>query len=264
MKSTIFAKVFAFDLVVVLLALNGANALAEEIPADGLWRANGALAMALSAGNTKSQLLSLATDATRKTQDDKWSLYAQALGSRADSNGQTTTTANQWAAGARYDHNISQTVFGYGGLDLNRDQIKLLKLRSVVSAGLGYHLTNTSENQWDVFGGLSYRSDQYIDPGVLVKDQLRTKLNTAEAMAGEESTNTLTDSTTFKQRFEVNHGLNSDGGYRATFDASLSVAINKTMSLKVSLQDKYDSLAEAPIKRNDVLFLTGVNVKFGG
>jgi len=236
----------------------------EELKPDGLWRGNAGLALTMSSGNTRSQSLSVNADAARKRIYDKWTLYAQALGARSDVAGQTTTSANQWSTGARYDHTIYKDLFWFGGLDLSRDQIKLLRLRGVGSAGVGYHLLGTSQTQWDLFGGASYRDDHYIDPGVLFYNQLRTRFKTGQLMGGEESTHELTDSTTFKQRFAVNRNMNKDGGYLATFDASLSVAINKKFSLKVSVQDKYDSLAEAPIKKNDVVFFTGVNVKFGG
>jgi len=261
-------KRYSFFVLIFIATVYCGHALAEEakeeFKADGLWHGNVGMSMTLSSGNTRSQSLSLNADAVRKRGFDKWTVYAQALGTRADSNGQTTTTANQWATGARYDHNVSEHLFGFGGLDFSRDQIKLLQLRKVASTGLGYHMRNTPETQWDLFGGVSYRSDRYIDPGVMVRNQLRTKFNSAELMVGEESTHDLSASTTFKQRLAVNRGLNSDGGYRAIFDTSLMVAINSTISLKLSLQDKYDSLAELPIKKNDVVFFTGVNVKFDG
>jgi putative salt-induced outer membrane protein YdiY len=263
MKPASLGKIIPINLMIASATLYSPGAMADEPPRDGLWHANGGLAITLSAGNTRSQSLNLNANANRRTARDKWSLYAQALGSRAESNGLTSTTANQWSGGARYDHNISKNLFGYTGLDFGRDMIKLLRLRSLASVGLGTHLVNTDDTQWDIFGGASYRSEEYIDPGVMVRNQLRTKLNSAETMVGEESTNTLTPSTTFMQRFTASYGLNRDGGYRATFDTSLSVAINQTLSLKVSLQDRYDSLAEEPIKPNDLLFFTGVNVKFG-
>lgn len=264
MKSISLGKIIPLNLLVASATVYSPGAQAGDPPKDGLWRANVGLAMTMATGNTESQSLSLSADATRRTARDKWSLNAQGLGTRAKSNGVSSTTANQWAAGGRYDHNVSKCIFGFAGLDFSHDLIRLLKLGRLASTGLGYHLVNTTRTQWDVFSGVSYRSDHYINPGVMVRNQLRTVVNAPEAMIGEESTNTLTQSTAFNQRFTVSQGLNRDGGYHATLDAGLSVAINQTMSLKVSVQDKYDSLAEAPIKRNDMLFLTGVNVKFGG
>lgn len=264
MKFISLGKTITLNLLVALATIYSPGTQASEPPKDGLWRANVGLAMTMATGNTQSQSMSLSADATRRTARDKWSLNAQGLGTRSRSNGLTSTTANQWTAGGRYDHNVSKRVFGFAGLDFSRDLIRQLKLGRVISSGLGYHLVNKTQNQWDVFGGVSYRSDQYVNPGVMVRNQLRTTFSSPEAMVGEDSTNTLTRSTAFNQRFTVSHGLSRDGGYHATFDVGLSVAINQTMSLKVSVQDKYDSLAEAPIKRNDMLFLTGVNVKFGG
>jgi len=243
------------------------NALADEPKRDGLWRGNGGAALSISSGNTRSQSLNLTADAARLTADDKLSLYLQILGSRAESvsNGvtSTNTTANQWSAGTRYDHTISGEMFGFGALDLSRDQIKLLSLRSVVSGGLGYHLIKTDDNQWDLFGGLAYRTDKYNEPGVLVNNELKTHIHATELPLGEESSHKLTESTSFNQKLVVSPDL-TNKGTRATFDAGLRVALNKTMSLSVTLQDRYDSTAEAPVKKNDLLFFTGINVKFGG
>jgi len=46
-------------------------------------------------------------------------------------------------------------------------------------------------------------------------------------------------------------------------DAGLLLDINKTLSLSVKLQGRYDSLAQAPAEKYDLLFITGLSVKFG-
>lgn len=243
------------------------SAWADDAKSNGEWRGNGGAAFSYSSGNTRSSSLALTADAVRQTSDDKLSLYAQILGSRAEStnNGitSTNTTANQWRAGTRYDHNITETSFGFGGLDLSHDQIKLLGLRSVVSGGLGYHMIRTSETQWDIFGGVSYRTDQYSNPGVTINNQTKTRFNATELLLGEESTNKFSESTSFKQRLVISPNMGSEKGTLVTLDASLMVAMSKILSLKMSLQDSYNSLSQAPIKRNDILFFAGVNVKFG-
>lgn len=255
------------SILLFAVAANSAIAVADEPKKDGLWRGSGGAALSLSSGNTNSESLNLTADAARMTADDKLALYAKVLASRAEStsNGVTSrnTTANQWLAGTRYDHTISGEIFGFGGLDLSHDQIKTLSLRSVISAGLGYHLIKTADNQWDVLGGLAYRADQYSDPGILIDNQLKTSHNSSELLLGEESSHKLTESTSFKQKLTVSPSLGSQGT-RATFDAGLSVALNQTMSLSVTLQDRFDSTAQAPVKKNDILFFTGINVKFGG
>ena len=245
-----------------------ANARADEAAApDGLWRGNGGTALSLASGNTRSSSLTLTGDAVRQTEDNKLSLYAQVLSSRSEStsNGvsSTRTTANQWQTGIRYDRNLTPTKFTFSGMDFAHDQIQLLSLRSSVSGGLGYHAIKTPETQWDLFSGLSYRADRYSEPGVAINNQMRTRFDVVELLFSQESTSKLTDSTSIKQRLIVTPNIGSSNGFLAAFDSSLLVAINRTLSLKVSLQDRYNSLSQAPIKKNDVVFFTGLNLKFG-
>lgn len=244
-----------------------APARADEATPDGKWRGNASLSASYAAGNTRSSSVALSADAARHTENSKISLYAQALGSRAETtaNGSSTTstTANQWKGGARYDRDVTDTTFGFVALDLLHDRIQSLSLRSVASLGAGYHLVHTSDTRWDLLGGLTYRDDRYNDPGVVVGNALRSRFNTGQLLLGEDSSSTLTSTTTFTQRLVVTPNLNRDRGALATFDASLMVAINASLSLKVTVQDRYNSLSQPPIKKNDFLLLTGLNVKFG-
>lgn len=241
---------------------------AQETPATGPWKGSLTAALSVSSGNTDSNSLNLAADAERKTDHDKLSLYGKFLRSRAESTLDgvvvRTTTAYQWSAGTRYDRNLTPRVFGFGGLDLSHDEIRRLDQRSALSAGLGYHLLQQPEHTWDVYAGLSRRADRYLDPGVQVNDVLRTRYAVSELLLGEESSHALTESTRLKQKLVIIPALDQHQGTRATFDAGLQVALNKTMSLSVSLQRRYDGAAQAPLEKSDTLLLTGLNVKFGG
>ncbi len=255
-------KVFTLLLLLAAMEICG-NALADDAKKDGKWRGSGGAAVSISSGNSRSRSINLTADAARMTSDDKLTLYGQILNSSAESNGINTTTANLWIAGTRYDRNISEHTFGFGGLDFNHDQLKLLSLRSVVLGGLGYHLIKTNENQFDILGGVTYRADQYSGSGILVDNQMVTSLDAVELLLGEESTHKFSETVNFKQSLMIYPNLSSSGN-RATFNTGLFVSLNKTLSLSVTLQDRYDSLAPAPIKKNDIIFFTGINVKFGG
>jgi putative salt-induced outer membrane protein YdiY len=217
-----------------------------------------------SAGNTISTSVVLTADSTRHTADDKLSLHGQILKSSARVDGVTSSTANQWQAGSRYEDNINSDVFGFGGLDFTHDAIKQLSLRDVVSVGFGYHVFKTAGSFWDVLGGAGYRHDEYSGRGVLVNNSEVTNFSSFETLIGDESSHKLSDSTRFKQRLAIYRNLSVSNAVRITFDAGLSVSISKVLSLTVTLQDRYDSLTENPLKKNDILFFTGINVKFGG
>jgi len=253
----------AISLALLTTLLVSGNTFATDPTPDGKWRGNGGAAASLSSGNTRSDSINRTAEAASETVQDKLSVKAQILREHAEVNGIKSRTANQWKLGTRYDYNVSTSTFGFGGLDFSSDELQSLTLRNVVTAGLGSHLIKTADNQLDVFGGLSYRTDRYSGVGITIDNVLETKFNTGEAMIGEESTYKLTDNTTFKQRLSINQNLGS-AGYRAAFDASLLVAINSTMSLTVSIQDRFDSISETPVQKNDFTLFTGINVKFGG
>lgn len=238
----------------------------QPLSAAGHWEGDLNAGFSLSSGNTDSQSLNLGGDVVYQRPDDKLSLSGQYLESRSRSvsNGVVTTSlsALQWRIGGRYDRDITPTEFGFVGLEFSQDQIRQLALRSVISSGLGRHLVKSAQDQWDVYGGLTYREDLYYPPGVLIDNSQQTRFDTVETLFGEESSHRLTETARFKQKFVLYPGILNSQGTRAAFDAGLLVDINKTLSLSVKLQARYDSLAEAPVEKYDLLFLTGLSVKF--
>lgn len=240
----------------------------EPLVANGRWDGDFNAGFSLSAGNTDSQSLNLGLDTSYQRPDDKLSLSAQYLESRSRSttNGVVTTsiTALQWRLGGRYDRDITPREFGFVGLDFSHDRIRQLDLRSVISSGLGHHLVKARDDQWDVYGGLTYREDLYGGSGVLINDVLQTRMETTEVLLGQESSHQLGGTPArLRQKFVLYPSLFTDKGTRATLDAGLTLDLHKSLSLSVKLQGRYDSLAQAPAEKYDLLFITGLSVKFG-
>ncbi|MCZ8292798.1 MAG: DUF481 domain-containing protein [Hylemonella sp.] len=240
----------------------------EPLVANGRWDGDFNAGFSLSAGNTDSQSLNLGLDTSYQRPDDKLSLSAQYLESRARSttNGVVTTsiTALQWRLGGRYDRDITPREFGFVGLEFSHDRIRQLDLRSVLSSGLGHHLVKARDDQWDVYGGLTYREDLYGGSGVLINDVLQTRMETTEVLLGQESSHQLGGTPArLRQKFVLYPSLFTDKGTRATLDAGLTLDLHKSLSLSMKLQGRYDSLAQAPAEKYDLLFITGLSVKFG-
>ncbi|HUN94155.1 MAG TPA: DUF481 domain-containing protein [Burkholderiaceae bacterium] len=247
----------------IAAALACGAARADDLVPDGQWRGSGTAALSVASGNTRSETLNLNMNAAAVTDSDKLTYYGQALYGRAKANGLTSTSANLERAGGRYDRNLTWEVYAYGGLDFTHDQITLIDLRSVVAGGLGYHLVRATDNRWDVFSGLTYKVDRYLEPGVVINDELRTHYEAPEVEVGEESVHKLNATTNLHQRLDFFEDLHSPGAYRAQFDAGVDVAMTKRMQLTVALQDRYSSLAVSPILKNDVLLTAGLTYKFG-
>lgn len=239
-----------------LTATTAAQAQATVKP-DGQFRASLGLGASLSTGNSESSNLSLAGDAVRATTGDKITLYGNAQVAR--SNG--LTTSEQIRLGGRYDRNLGQYLFAFGGLDLERNKFANLQLRSQLSGGLGYHLIKSEAHTLDLFGGPSYTSDKYLNP-MVVDGQSRDSYAYASLLLGEESSHQLSASTRFKQRLVLVPNLKNRGEFRATWDAGLSVSMSKTLNLTVGLAAAHNSDPGIGRKATDTLLTTGVSVKF--
>lgn len=239
----------------------------EPVPLTtrGRWEVDMDAALSVSAGNSSSQSLNLSFDTVYRRPEDKLAMSGQYLESsaRTVSNGvpSTSLTALQWRLGGRYDRDLTPREFGFVGLDFSHDRIRELALRSVISGGVGHRLVKAKYDQWNVFGGLSYREDLYMPPGVIIDGSRRLRLGVIETLLGEESEHELTDTVRLKQKFVVYPGLATNTGTRATLDAGLAVELHKRLSLSVKLQSRYDSLAEAPAEKYDLLFFTGLTLR---
>lgn len=240
----------------------------EPLVANGRWDGDFNAGFSLSAGNTDSQSFNLSLDSSYQRPDDKLSLSAQYLESRTRSvsNGVVTTglSALQWRLGGRYDRDITAREFGFVGLEFSHDRTRQLDLRTVLSSGLGHHLVKARDDQWDVYGGLTYREDLYGGSGVLINDEQQTRMATTEILLGQESSHQLGGTPArLRQKFVLYPSLFTDKGTRATLDAGLTLDLHKSLSLSMKLQGRYDSLAQAPAEKYDLLFITGLSVKFG-
>ncbi|HNU09852.1 MAG TPA: DUF481 domain-containing protein [Rubrivivax sp.] len=232
----------------------GAQATVKE---DGQWRAALGMGASHASGNTRETGLSLNADAVRATASDKITLYGNAQYAR--SNG--VTTGEQARMGGRYDRNLDAFWFGFAGLDLERNRFANVKLRGLASLGLGRHLIRSEDTTLDVFAGVGYTADRYVDP-TWIDDATRTSYGYASLVVGEESTHRLTETTSFKQRLAIVPNLRNRGEYRANWDAGLAVAMSQTMNLNVGFALARNSEPGPGRKRTDTLLTTGISVKF--
>lgn len=246
-------------LIATSLALGAAGgALAQAtVKTDGQMRAAFGLGASLSSGNSQSSNLTLSGDAVRATEQNKTSLYGSVQYARSAG----VTTGEQARLGGRYDHNVSVQWFAFGGLDLERNRFANLQLRSLLSGGLGYHALKTPTTTWDLFGGLGYTSDHFIDP-MVIDGANRSAYRYAAVLLGEESTHQLSQTTSFKQRLTLVPNLKNRGEFRANLDAGLSVAMSKAMNLNVGFALAHNSEPGLGRKPTDSLLTTGVSVRF--
>ena len=232
------------------LVIGGANAIAAA--PDELWHGNVAIGGAFASGNTNSKVLTGAADATRATAADKINLFGNVNYGRSKVDGVETTTADQVRGGGRYDYNLSDAMFVFGGADGETNKAAGLDSRLNLDTGVGYKVIHDATTTFDVFGGLGWSHAKFTD-GTTGKG--------ATALLGEESTHKLSDTTTFKQRVEFHPG-GHDIGNLATLDAGLATAISGGWTLNTGLTVHYASKVPAGLKSTDSLLTVGFGYKF--
>ena len=211
----------------------------------------------MSRGNSDTTTFSLSAQAARATQTDRLSVYATSLlaKNRDKTTGETVTTAKAVRGGIRYDFNLTERVFAFALADFDHDKFQELDLRLVLGGGLGLHAKKTERTRLDLFTGGAL-NQEYFSTGPSRKS--------GEALVGEELTHKLSKSTSLTQRLVFYPNLSEFGEYRTTIDASAVTRLSRLLSWQITLSDRYLSNPISGIKKNDVLFNTGIRLTFGG
>jgi putative salt-induced outer membrane protein len=244
-------KIVTATLLPIFAAVAATSALAQDKP-DGLWHGSVNLGASFASAAVRSTSISLAADAARKTADDKLAVYG--LAQRGDTKvlGIKAVTTDLYRVGTKYDRDFNKQLFGFVGAELEKNGVIDLSLRSSVSAGLGYHVIAAPTTTFDVFAGLGY--NQYKFKGLGSE-------GSGEALIGEESSHKLSDTTTFKQKGVIYKAFDSDLGYRATWDATLGVAMGGGWNMNVTGSLRYADKVFV-VKKTETLLTVGVGYKF--
>lgn len=242
----------AVPLVCALLALPVVTHAQTVAKPDGQWRGAIGAGLTATSGNTEGFTLSVNGDAIRQTDRDKLSGYLQLVNGRQDTDTGRQTTAELARAGTTYNSDFDDRRFGFGNLDLERDGLINLNLRAVVAGGVGYHVIKREGLTFDVSTGPAYSLERYT-------------LETREAIGwlfAEESTHAINPAVSFRQRLAYYPSINDGGEFRLVFDAGLVIKIAGGWNATISLNDRYQSNALPGVKKNDLLFVTGLQYVF--
>lgn len=238
-----------------LIASAGAAIAADTAPQpeDNRWHGNVSVGGAFASGNTTSTTVSATADGAKATAQDKISLSGLInYGRTSTTNDDATTTANQaWLRG-RYDYNLSELMFAFGGAEAETNKVAGLDSRYGLNAGLGYKLIRQPNLSWNLFAGVGYSGVEYTD---------NTSANGAELLFGEESEHKFTEATTFKQRFVFRPGQGDLGNF-ATFNAVLATTIIDNWTLNLGLNVQYASAVPVGNETTDSLLTVGFGYKF--
>jgi putative salt-induced outer membrane protein YdiY len=227
-----------------------------------LWAGNASLGLAGTEGNAEALTFTLGATIARLTNNDKTSLYFNAIDSSAKINGTDSQTAEAVRGGWAYNHNVSPRLFVGVYNDYSYDKFQDLNLRFVLGGNFGYHLMKTKRSQLDVLGGFDYIRSNYFTPVTTPPTPSTPAQSAGEIMAGEDYTLKLNGNTSLVESFRFFDSLENTSASRMNFDVGASTKIAKWLTWNVSLSDRYVNRPAAGRKENDFLYSTGIGVTF--
>jgi putative salt-induced outer membrane protein YdiY len=203
-------------------------------------------------GNTDSETYSISGDAVKQTDIDKVTGYLQSVYGQRRVNDTTERTADQARAGTAYTRDMNDRLFGFGAADWDRNHLIDLRLRSVFSAGIGYHVVKRENLTFDISTGPAYNRERYTT---------ETR-DLSEWLVAEESTHALTPAISFKQKLTYYANLEGGDGYRTVFDGSMVFKVNTRWNVTMTLNTRYQSNPPVGVEKQDLLFVTGLQYVF--
>ena len=226
--------------------------------------------LSLTAGNSSTTALSIAGKAARVVPKNKLTLYYTQVYSKDSRVSPSLITANSIHGGVRDEFSLTTRVYAFAFTDFDSDVLQNLNIRNVLGGGLGYHVIDTKNTRFDVFGGASFNQEYFsayttANPtpppaSIAVPAQSR---HFAEVLVGQSLSSKLSPRTTVSEQVSFFPNLSSLGNYRITADANAVTKIKAWLSWQITFGDRYISNPPLGLKGNDLLLSTGLRLTFG-
>jgi putative salt-induced outer membrane protein YdiY len=217
------------------------------------WNGNLGLGLSLTRGNTETTNFSF-TYLIKKSLSPK--IEFSSTGSYLLGRIEGTTKSQSLGLAGRLNWEHTERFFTFFEAQGIRDRFKNYDYRIFPTAGAGVKVLLYDKAELSATAGLSEVFTKYYDTG------------DTDSYTGVVLGNTLTwklsPTAELTQKMSLNSNISELSHYFIQFEISLSAAITESWALKVSFIDNYDSnpIGEG-IKKNDIVFLANVTLKFG-
>lgn len=188
----------------------------------------------------------LRTDATRL---DRFAVGTSPDDFRVEENRDRERTAERYAVEGRYDRELSEAFFLFGGIGWSRNTFAGFNHRTVVSAGAGSRWQRPDAWEVKVGYGLTYTVERDVTPDP----------DRADSFAGFRATldyeHALSPNADFVLRWVVDKNAQELSDVRGDLAQSVSASLTDRLSLKTTLQFLVDN--DPPVESLELLAPTG-------
>lgn len=232
------------------------------------WNGGANVGFSVARGNSQTENLALAVNATHPTLNDKITFYLSSIYT-TNQLATPSTVANLVTGGLRYDRNLNPKLFAFGAADFMSNALQFLDLRGVYTGGFGYHVINNDSTTFNVLGGINYTHETYSNgtevlpvttPPVFASYGVTNRF--VALTLGEELNHKLGKSTVVTENFYFYPNLQQTGEYRGVFNFGTVTKISKWLGWQNQFGDIYVSNPPIGAKKNDLILTTGLNFSF--
>ena len=238
--------------VTIAAALAPAGLHAQDDEKELGWMDVAELTFVLTAGNASSSTFGLKNTLSHVWDNAVFTLNAGGIRTQASTFTRTATgtlanptinkvensdvTAENYFLRSRYDRNVSDAVYLFGGAGWERNTFAGFDNRYSVVAGTGRTWFDSDSRRFKTDVGLTYTSQDDITPDPAIDDSFLGLRGSWDYFKQ------LSATTAFDSQLILDENLNQTDDFRGDFTNSLSVAMSEGLALKTSLQLLFDNL----------------------
>jgi putative salt-induced outer membrane protein len=224
---------------------------------DNQWHGGVAIGGSYASSNTSTETLNIMASGTKASKEDKLNFNTVVNYGSNKVNDIKTNTAELFRLGGRYDYNLSDTSFFFGGAEVETNKIQNIDSRYAINSGAGYKVIKTDETNFDLFTGIGYSNTKF---GTTIPPSITGK-HGAEFLFGEESSHKISTTSSIKQRWVIYPG-SSDIGTRSTLDIHLATVVANGWTLNAGTSISYTSKPSNNLKKTNSLITFGFGYKY--
>jgi len=228
----------------------------DEAPKDpeASWKSEVSVGYNTTRGNAQTEQFTLNALINRnKKHKSEWTLKGNVFYSEANKE----MDAQKWYAMGRYAFSFGpkKAFYNFYRLEADHDRFAEVYYRLIPASGVGYWFFDLPETKLLIEGALGWEhTDYYGDK----KDT--DNLVAVPRLFYEQN---IFDRAKITQDIYFYPALSDSGAYRIHSETALTVSINKSLALRLSLLDDYNSEPPADTEKNDLTLMSSLVYSFG-
>lgn len=219
----------------------------ENDRSQGPWNFGFAFGYNLTQGNAETALVTGAAHAVYNKDEDSW--FLGLMGAVGEQNEETTQEFGR--GDVEYNRSLSKkTYFGVGSTAIT-DRVADIDYRAFINCLIGIRLKETEE--WNI--------GTEIGPSWVFQRQESESDNFLAPRFGQTTKWQLSEATSLYNRSEIFISTEDTEKILVNAEIGMETSLTRTLSLVISLQDRFDNQPAQGKERNDVLVTTSLKVK---